>query len=117
MNFYNPYFGMNPYNIAPVSTPRGLFSNILGHRISFSTILNNTQKALNVVNQTIPIIKQASPIISNAKTMFKVMNEFKKSEGPNFENKNVSSISSNDLSSNLDNKKTTTSSNGPVFFL
>ena len=28
--------------------------------------------------QGIPLIKQARPIIKNAKTMFKVMNEFKK---------------------------------------
>ena len=73
MNFYNPYY--MPYNIAS----KGLFSNLFG-KISFSSILNGTQKTLNIVNQAIPIIKQVSPMIKNAKTMFKVANELGKSD-------------------------------------
>ena len=36
------------------------------------------QKTLNIINQTIPVIKQVKPVVDNAKTMFRVMNEFKK---------------------------------------
>ena len=114
MNFYNPYFGMNPYTIAPAAgASRGLLSSIFGRGISWSSILTNTQKTLGVVNQAIPLIKQASPIISNAKTMFKIMNEFKKNETPVSNSKDVSDTDSSEISTN----KTTTSSNGPVFFL
>ena len=77
MNYYYPYFTINPYNM----TQPSLFSKLLGgiKGIKFSSILSGTQKTLNVVNQTIPLVKQVSPVMKNAKTMFKVMNEFKKS--------------------------------------
>ncbi len=118
MNYYNPFFGMNPYSYVPATTAsKGLLSGILGRGFNWSTILTNTQKTLGVVNQAIPLIKQASPIVSNAKTMFKVMNEFKKNETPVVNTKNVNTISNN-ISNNDDTNKTiTSSSNGPVFFL
>ena len=34
---------------------------------------------------SIPVIKQTYPVIKNAKTMFSVLNEFKKSDSDNFE--------------------------------
>lgn len=80
MNFYNPYY-YSPYAL-PVNTSRGLFSSLFGRGISFSSILNGTQKTLNIVNQAIPVVKQVTPMIKNAKTMFKVMNEFKKVDEP-----------------------------------
>ena len=67
MNFYNPYL----YSI-PASTSTGLLS-----KLSFGSILSGTTKALNFVNQAIPVVKQVSPLVKNAKTMFRVMNEFK----------------------------------------
>lgn len=70
MNFYNPYL----YSL-PATTSTGLLS-----RLSFSSILNGTTKALNFVNQAIPVVKQVSPLVKNAKTMFRVMNEFKKTD-------------------------------------
>ena len=77
MNYYNPYFGMYPYL---TNAPKvGLFKSLFGN-LNFSSILSGTQKTLNIVNQSIPLIKQAKPIISNAKTMFRVMNEFKKND-------------------------------------
>ena len=80
MNYYNPYLYTYPYmNVAPKV---GLFSRIFGGNLSFGSILSGTQKTLNIVNQAIPIVKQAGPVINNAKTMFKVMNEFKKVETP-----------------------------------
>lgn len=70
MNFYNPYL----YSV-PAATSTGLLS-----RLNFSSILSGTTKALNFVNQAIPVVKQVSPIMKNAKTMFRVMNEFKKTD-------------------------------------
>ena len=77
MNYYNPYFTYIPYGINQ-NTPN-LFSRLISG-INFKSILSGTQKTLNFVNQLIPTIKQVSPIIKNAKTMFSVMNEFKKSD-------------------------------------
>lgn len=74
MNFYNyPYLN-------PAST--SLFSSLFRNKINWSGLLENTQRILNLVNQTVPIIKQVPPIYRNAKTMFKVMNEFRKVDTP-----------------------------------
>lgn len=74
MNYYNPYFYTMP------NPPKaGLFKRIFGD-ISISNIINGTERAINLANQTIPLIKQVKPILGNAKTMFKVMNEFKKND-------------------------------------
>ena len=93
MNYYNPYF----YNIPISNTTRvGLLSRLFGSRnITFSSILTNTQKVLNVANQAIPLVKQVKPIWGNAKTMIKVMNEFKKND-TNKINKNSNNYISND---------------------
>lgn len=71
MNFYNPYL----YSL-PVETAS---SSILS-KISLSSIISGTTKTLNLVNQAIPLFKQMSPIVKNAKTIFNVMNEFKKTD-------------------------------------
>ena len=82
MNYYNPYFYSFPMGTQAVRS--GLLSRILGGRtLSFSNILNGTQRVLNIANQTIPLVKQAKPIFGNVKTMFKVMNEFKKNDKNN----------------------------------
>ena len=87
MNFYNPYF--MPYT----TTRTGLFSSLFGG-IKLSNILSGAQKTLNFVNQAIPVVKEISPMIKNTKTMFKVMNEFKKADtfkvSTNSENINAS---------------------------
>lgn len=73
MNFYNPYFYSLPANT-------GLLRNIIPRGLSLGSIVNGTQKTLNIINQAIPIIKEASPMMKNAKTMFKIANEFKKED-------------------------------------
>ena len=57
MNYYNPYFYQIP-TAAFNSTPKvGLLSRIFGKSgITFSGILNGTQKVLNVANQAIPLV-------------------------------------------------------------
>jgi hypothetical protein len=80
-------------------------STSLLSKLSLSSIINGTSKTLNVINQTIPVVKQMSPIMKNLKTMFNVMNEFKKSDTSNkevIEEKEVKSITNN---------------NGPTFFI
>ena len=70
MNFYNPYL----YSI-PLESSGGILS-----KLSLSSIIRGTSKTLNVINQTIPMVKQMSPIVKNLKTMFNVLNEFKKTD-------------------------------------
>ena len=116
MNFYNPYYGYIPYTAYNV-TNRGLLSRIFPNGINFSAILSNTQKTLNIINQGIPVIKQISPIMRNAKTMFKVLNEFKKEDTL----KNVSTKINNNKSTNIEsNSKSeipTINNNGPTFYV
>ena len=111
MNYYNPYFYSMP-NIASSTSNVGVFSRLFGPTgLSLSRIFNGTQKALNFANQAIPFVKQVKPMIGNAKTMFRVMNEFKKSERPN--NNYQANNSYNMDNSNYNTKDT---SGGPTFF-
>ena len=77
MNFYNPYLYSMPVEAAAPS---------LLSRFSFSSLINGASRTLNLVNQAIPVVKQMSPMMKNLKTMFSVMNEFKKND---LENSNV----------------------------
>ena len=95
MNYYNPYF----YTMSYVEQP-GLFSRLF-NGLSFGKILNGTERALNFANQAIPLVKQVKPMIGNAKTMFKIMNEFKRSET---------------IKQNTINKNENYNNNGPRFF-
>lgn len=113
MNYYNPYFyAMNSPKI-------GLLGRLFGSTgVSISNFLNGTQRVLNIANQTIPLVKQVKPIIGNAKTMFRVMNEFKKTDrqvtntnfdNPSYTNKNIEEFKEENIIVNEDN--------GPVFFI
>ena len=99
MNFYNPYF----YSIP---TESGISS--LLNRLSLSSIINGTSKTLNLVNQAIPVVKQVSPLMKNLKTMFNVMNEFKKNDLENNGNKETIK---NDNAIKVENNI------GPTFFV
>ncbi len=109
MNYYNPYFGIYP--TAPTSS--GLFSKLLsGGGIKWGSLLSGTQKVLGVANQAIPVIRQITPVMKNAKTMFRVMNEFKKVDTPTEVNETITQPT-NDI-------KTTSKSlneGGPTFFI
>lgn len=99
MNYYNPYFFASP---ALYQT--GGISNLF-QRLSLSSILNGTQRTLNLINQALPLIKEAAPMMKNARTMFKVMNEFKKIDTP---------IKKNPETETSENK--TLNYGGPTFF-
>ena len=114
MNFYNPYM----YTI-PTSQNVGLLGRLFGKTgISISNFLNGTQKVLNIANQTIPLVKQVKPVIGNAKTMFKIMNEFKKTDinndrsETNIEQSNAQNKINNSVLENNGNSQY----DGPVFF-
>lgn len=116
MNFYNPYY----YNIPmATSTPNvGMLGRLFGKTgISISNFLNGTQKVLNIANQTIPLVKQIKPVVGNAKTVFKVMSEFKKINIPTNNNNTISNVSNesiqNDINSNIQFQ---TNEEGPTFF-
>ena len=120
MNYYNPYYIMNPTSafypaMATNSINNGLFSN-LARGFNWSSILNNTQRTLGIVNQAIPLVRQASPMINNVKTMFKIMNEFKKDETPNqtVSEKNINNTNNDNIDENINQNYYV--SNGPTFF-
>lgn len=121
MNYYMPYFNMNPNVVTPMVSKgisKGLFSKLLGG-LNWSSILSNTQKTLGIVNQAIPMIKQISPVMKNAKTMFKVMNEFKRVDSPNQGNKTENIIQETNISTTNEPKlvNNITYDGGPVFFI
>lgn len=92
----------NPYgSLIPQST------GLLGRGLSFSSILSNAQKTLNIVNQTIPLVYQIKPIFKNARTMFKVAKEFTNTNNTNNNQKYI------DNTNNITYK----SDNGPSFFI
>ena len=123
MNYYNPYFYTAPQ--ALTTTRVGLLSRLFGRTgVTLSGIINGTQRVLSFANQAIPFVKQVRPMIGNAKTMFKVMNEFKKSErSKNSESAittNTNHINKNNAINKESNKPLETNyttNEGPTFFM
>ena len=122
MNYYMPYFNMYPSmisSVAPTATAsKGLLARFFGKGLNWGSILNTTQKTLSLVNQAIPVIKQVSPVMKNAKTIFKVMNEFKRIDSPsvpnNIQDKNI------EINNSTTSKTENTSINfdgTPTFFI
>ena len=90
---YNNFFPYQNNNLLKRGLGLSFFKTI-----NWSNILNNTQKTLNVINQTIPLYYQIKPVFSNAKTMFRMVNAIKNDN--------------NDIESTKKEPST-----GPVFFL
>lgn len=113
MNYY-PYYNFIPNTITQnfSSSPR-LFGRLFKGGINWGTIINNTQKTLNIINQTIPVVKQVSPIVRNAKTMFKVLNEFKRDDKVNLSNNNTKTAIKEETK--ITNSKSI--EEGPTFFV
>jgi len=104
---YNSFY---PYS--NIGTKTGLFSLFKG-KINWSTLLNNTQKTLNIINQAIPVFYQVKPIWNNTKTIFKIIGAVKD------DNKNTSNINKNNNVQNTNNyiNNNYTNENTPNFFL
>lgn len=116
MNYFNPYFSY-PYMNSESLSNGGLFSRLLGKGVNWSSILSGTQKTLNIVNQTIPLVKQISPVMSNAKTMFKIMNEFKKVDTPVDGSTSIQSNESDYDQEEFVSVDDSFENNGPTFFI
>ena len=114
MNFGNPYYYNLPTNY--IQPKIGLLGKLFGNTgVSISNFLNGTQKVLNIANQTIPLVKQVKPMIGNAKTMLKVMNEFKRVEKPlNNENYDKSYETSQNI---INDEQIIQTDEGPTFFI
>ena len=113
MNFFNPYY----YSLPQMAAPRlGALGRIASSArgLNIGSIVNGTQKTLNIINQAIPIIKEASPMMRNAKTMFKIANEFKKVDAP-APSKNINAV--NSATEKQTNNEQVVSESGPTFFL
>ena len=110
--YNNPMYYNNPYSFPNQGmhnvAKRGIFSSLFAaNKINWSTLLNNTQKTLNVINQAIPVYYQIKPICANAKTMLRMVSALKENDNTN----------NNDTNFSLNNtNKKNTSSTGPVFF-
>lgn len=129
MNYYNPYLYSMPTTFSATKT--GLLSGLFkGGGIKLGSILSGTQRALGFVNQVIPVVKQVQPMFRNAKTMFKVMNEFKKNDitsdnsspnniaiNNNTNNTSESTNNKNNTHSNSIPKTQTYTAQGPTFFI
>lgn len=112
MNYYNPYI-FYPYTTMTNNATTGILGGALGSRgFSFTNLLNGAQKTLNFVNQAIPVVKQVSPMMKNAKTMFRVMNEFKKVDTPN----NIPAPNNNIQNEKISAEVSSASDTGPTFF-
>jgi len=131
MNYYNPYFSALSYTptlgtVSNQTTSRGLLGSLFGGG-KISSFINGTQKTLGIINQAIPLVKQVSPIVKNAKTMFRVMNEFKKVDKSSTQNEINDSISTSNTPSESDiptiknteavSNITSKNNDGPTFFL
>ncbi len=117
MNYYNPYYMMTPMTSPARPGLFGLLSRGAGRSFSLSSIINGTQKTLGLVNQAIPIVKQVTPIMRNAKTMFKVMNEFKKVDTPTNGSSNNNIKTSENAEINEATSQHNSVSSGPTFFV
>lgn len=118
MNYYNPYFAMYPSYAASAPSTGGILGKIIGagKGINWGSFLSGTQKVLGVANQAIPLVRQVSPVVRNAKTMFQVMNEFKKVDTPTPEVKSSMATTSNQTITE-DTTASFNQSEGPTFFI
>lgn len=111
--FNNGYNAFYPYG--GMSYKAGLFSSLKG-KFNWSSLLNNTQKTLNIINQAIPVFYQVKPIWNNTKTVFKIMGAIKDDDSNTTRavNNNINNTNNvnNTSTSNLNN-----SNNTPSFFL
>ncbi|MBQ9014087.1 MAG: hypothetical protein IJ094_11165 [Bacilli bacterium] len=106
------------YNTIPYIIPNtlGNTNSLLGigslfKKINWGSLLSNTQKTLNVMNQAIPLYYQVKPIFKNFKTLSKITKEINKSNSDTINN----TINNNSNSNNYSNIKNTYPN--PTFFI
>ena len=72
--------------------------------ISWSNLLDGTQKTLGVINQAIPIVYQVKPVVSNMRSIFKIANAIKSPDN------NQSTNKSYNITNNINTNK-------PIFYI
>ena len=105
--------GLNSfYPYQSIGAKHGLFSLFKG-KINWGSLLNNTQKTLNIINQAIPVFYQVKPIFNNTKTIFKIMGALKEDDKKSENNYQYQNRikTSNNLNTVIKND------NSPYFFL
>lgn len=108
------YQDFNPmYNYYQPVRPKGanFFSNLKG-KWNWNSILNNTQRTLNIINQAIPIYYQVRPMYQNMKTIFKIAGAV--SDSPS---KKDTTSAKKEINTFPNEKKETQSQNSLNFFL
>lgn len=68
----------NAANAAGTAKAAGKLGTSLFGKINWASLLSNTQKTLNVVNQAIPLYYQVKPVFKNIKTLGRIGKEFTK---------------------------------------
>lgn len=115
--FNSGYNNFLPYQ--SIGAKQGLFSAFKG-KFNWSSLLNNTQKTLNIINQAIPVFYQVKPIWNNTKTIFKIMGAIRDDDNKTkvSTRKNTSSRRTNNITTveNTSNNKLI-NDNTPNFFL
>ncbi|MFI3307206.1 MAG: VrrA/YqfQ family protein [Mycoplasmatota bacterium] len=113
MNYNLPSLGLS------ATGSKGILGLFGKNGITLSSIIGGTQKTLNFMNQAIPVVKQVSPMMKNVKTMFQVMNEFKKTDTPSTKtSNNTQTNKETNIKTNIEqNIKTKKESFGPTFFI
>lgn len=110
-------FNQIPYGAASPFLSSGTAKTSFLSKINWSTLLSNTQKTLNVVNQAIPLYYQVKPIFGNIKTLGRISKELGNIKTQNDVNLNTTTnniTNSNDGNINQNNKETYPE---PTFFL
>lgn len=110
-------FNQIPYGIgSPFLTSNATKTSFLS-KINWSTLLSNTQKTLNVVNQAIPLYYQVKPIFGNIKTLSRIGKELGNINTSNDAN---STIQTNNIISSKETNNNQTNNTlypEPTFFL
>ena len=110
--------GLNSfYPYQSIGAKRGLFSLFKG-KINWGSLLNNTQKTLNIINQAIPVFYQVKPVFNNTKTIFKIMGAIKEDD-KKIETSYIPKKNLNNSNHNKSNNRNNTirNDNNPNFFL
>ena len=100
------------YPYQSLGAKQGLFSIFKG-KINWSSLLSNTQKTLNIINQAIPVFYQVKPIWNNTK-IIGALKENDKKINNNFnykQNKTRKINTYTNINNNIQNDNT------PNFFL
>ena len=119
---------MSPLAGVPLRSSGGGLRSLLGlgratstSGFNFTKLLNGASKTLGVVKDAIPVVKEVGPMMNNMRSMLKIASVFKDETDTT---KKEDTISSNTVSSNINNTNTTQkveytnqNNNTPNFFL